>query len=54
MIDHVYKHKESKDRHIVYFSKLKNYYRAVFKKAVNKLGEEEVYLLSLVRSPDKL
>ncbi|WP_172402635.1 hypothetical protein, partial [Helicobacter sp. 12S02634-8] len=41
MLSGVYKTKESRKYHIVYFAKLGNYYRAVFKKAINDEGEEE-------------
>jgi SPP1 gp7 family putative phage head morphogenesis protein len=49
-----YKYKPSGENHIVYFSKLGKYYRAVFKKAVNKNGTNEIFLVSLLKSGKKL
>ena len=46
----VYKVKESKENHIVYFSKFGSYYKAVFKVTQNK---EEVFLVSLSKGNKK-
>lgn len=54
MLNSVYKTKESREYHIIYFSKLGNYYKAIFKKAVNVKGEEEVYLQSLIKGHHKM
>ena len=47
----VYRIKESKENHIVYFSKAKNYYKAAIKTTEDK---KEIFLLSLIKSSKKL
>lgn len=54
MLDHAYKTKSSKERHIVYFMKLGYYYKAVFKKAINSEGKDEVYLQTLIKSSNEI
>ncbi|MCX2717825.1 phage minor head protein [Helicobacter sp. MIT 21-1697] len=54
MLGSEYRVKHSKEGHIVYFSKLGYHYKAVFKKAVNDKGEEEIYLQSLVKGSKKI
>lgn len=47
----VYRIKESKENHIVYFSRFGSYYKAVFKVTQNK---EEIYLVSLSKGNKKI
>lgn len=47
----VYRIKKSKENHIVYFSKAKNYYKAAIKTTEDK---KEIFLLSLIKSSKKL
>ncbi|STQ86736.1 hypothetical protein LS73_003390 [Helicobacter muridarum] len=50
MLDKAYKSKSSRDRHEIFFMKLGYYYKAVFKRAVNDEGKDEIFLQSLVKS----
>jgi SPP1 gp7 family putative phage head morphogenesis protein len=54
MLSKPYKTEKDGEFHVAYFSKLGKYYKAVFKKAVNAQGKDEIYLVSLFSSSKKL